>query len=185
MDFSIAKDIYPIVHEIEPTEDAINEAYQKMRDGDIDGRFVIKMKDYDSPGKEKENHDEPKDDESKSEDESASIAKHQEGGTIDDYDSLSIGDVYKKAVNNYVNNEIGKAAFDPHDVRYVGKETDKGGYEGVTWDSDGLVYIKPMAGQLKADGTKYTTQDYIDATRWLPSDIGFILDDGNKYRGIV
>lgn len=41
--FSIRNDIYPEVEELEPTPDAINKAYERMLNGDIDGRFVIDM----------------------------------------------------------------------------------------------------------------------------------------------
>ena len=47
VDFSIKANIFPIVEEIEPTAEAIDEAYQKMRNREVDGRFVIKMKDFD------------------------------------------------------------------------------------------------------------------------------------------
>ena len=49
VDFSIKANIFPIVEEIEPTAEAIDEAYQKMRNREVDGRFVIKMKDFDKP----------------------------------------------------------------------------------------------------------------------------------------
>lgn len=179
VDFSVAKGIYPIVHEIEPTGDAIDEAYREMRDGDVDGRFVIRMKDYDNPGSDWKDRTEDRG--------RPAITKHQKGGTpVEQYYSPPIEDLYIKAVDNYVNRDIGSAAFDPHDVLYVGKKSSDGKYEGIIWDgSDGKFYIRPQAGQLKADGTEYTMQDYIDATRWMPHDLGFILEDGNKYTGVV
>lgn len=41
VDFSVKHDIYPDIEKIEPTVEAIQEAYKRMLDGDIDGRFVI------------------------------------------------------------------------------------------------------------------------------------------------
>ena len=54
VDFSIKANIFPIVEEIEPTAEAIDEAYQKMRNREVDGRFVIKMKDFDKPENKEE-----------------------------------------------------------------------------------------------------------------------------------
>lgn len=42
-DFSIKNNIYPDIEEIEPTAEAINDAYEQMINGKIDGRFVIDM----------------------------------------------------------------------------------------------------------------------------------------------
>lgn len=160
VDFSIKSNIFPIVEEIEPSAEAIDEAYQKMRNREVDGRFVIKMKDFD---KKEE-----------------TITKHQEGGQIKH--EPAVFQNYRNAQNTYINDELGEFASNPHDIRYIGEKGPDGWYENLVFN--GGWYIKPKEGATNEEGVPYTKEDYIKATGWLPSSIGFILGD-DKYRGIV
>lgn len=165
VDFSIKANIFPIVEEIEPTAEAIDEAYQKMRNREVDGRFVIKMKDFDKPEDKEE------------------ITKHQQGGQIEEKHEPEVFKNYRNAQNSYIADELKDYASNPNDVRYIGEKGPDDWYPNLIFN--GGWFIRPTEGQVDENGKPYTKEDYIKATEWLPASIGFIFGDDEKYRGKV
>ena len=144
VDFSIKANIFPIVEEIEPTAEAIDEAYQKIRNREVDGRFVIKMKDFDkSEDKEK-------------------IEEHKKGGSIKKKHEPEVFKNYRNAQNSYIADELQDYAFNPYDVRYIGDKGPDDWYPNLIFN--GGWFIRPTEGQVDENGKPYTKEDYIKAT---------------------
>lgn len=169
VDFSIKKGIFPEVTEINPTPEAIDQAYDKLQNGDIEGRFVIDMRKLDNPNKEKKQDKE----------EEKEVEKHQGGGNIGD---ASIEDKYKYAMDRYIKAYLGDEGFNPNSPVYLGERDSSGRYANLKSDNEDIFYIVPNA--VDKNGKPYTEEDYKNALNWLPSNVKLQIGD-QRYSGKV